>query len=230
MVSVKQQPDEGPVDGLPPLQQQGAILRTMTARRFGVSIRELAEEHAVSQKTIRRDLDTLRRPGFRLTQREEAHGRKRWIAENDPAVPPLSFDISELLALWVSRSMLQPLAGTLCWEAIQSALRKIRGTLKESSLGYVDSLAGTLPQTAISSMVLPCGSGCGSSSSPSSHSSIASRMFARASSRESPSEMHPGRAGTYTVNPPSSDGSKTTFKCMVRTLPEVAVRAMLYLT
>jgi len=140
--------DEGRMSGLPPLQRQWDILRTMTARRYGVTIRELANEHGVSQKTIRRDLVTLRRAGFRLAEREEAHGRKRWVAEADPSLPPLSFDISELLALWISRSFLVPLAGTLFGKAIQSALRKIRSTLTESSVAYVDKLAGVLHQTS----------------------------------------------------------------------------------
>src|SRR3972149_8951321 len=35
-------------------------------------------------------------------------------------------------------------------------------------------------------------------------------MFLRASSSVSPSLMHPGNEGTYTVYPPSSEGSSTT--------------------
>ncbi|MGD9854551.1 MAG: helix-turn-helix transcriptional regulator [Planctomycetaceae bacterium] len=136
------------MSGLPPLQRQWSILRTLSARRFGVTLKELAEEHGVSQKTILRDFNTLHCAGFRLTQHEEAHGRKRWTAELDPAAPPLAFNVSELLALWVSRSFLQPLAGTLFWDALQTALRKIRSTLNESSLAYVDLLTGVLHQTA----------------------------------------------------------------------------------
>src|ERR1043166_1646936 len=43
-----------------------------------------------------------------------------------------------------------------------------------------------------------------SSSTGSRYNSIASRMFRRASSRESPSLIQPGKLGTYAVNPPSS--------------------------
>src|SRR5262245_41324087 len=35
-------------------------------------------------------------------------------------------------------------------------------------------------------------------------------MFRSASSSVSPSDTQPGKEGTYTVNPPSSEGSKTT--------------------
>src|SRR5690606_12259266 len=147
MHSDQRQTDEGRM-GLPPLQRQWSILRTLSARRYGVTLKELAEEHGVSQKTILRDFNTLHTAGFRLTQREEAHGRKRWTAEHDTAAPPVLFNISELLALWMSRSFLQPLVGTLLWDALQSALRKIRTTLGDSSLAYVDSLEGVLHQTS----------------------------------------------------------------------------------
>lgn len=136
------------MDGLPPLQRQWAILRALSERRYGATLKELAAEHGVSQKTILRDFRTLHRAGFRLTERTEEHGRKRWTAELDPAAPPLAFNISELLALWVARSFLQPMAGTLFWDSLQTALRKVRSTLNESSLAYVDSLSGLLHQTA----------------------------------------------------------------------------------
>jgi len=87
------------MSGLPPLQRQWAVLRTMTARRFGATVRELAEEHGVSQKTIRRDLETLRDAGFPISERTGTHGRKHWTAETDSCTPPLPFDVSELLAL-----------------------------------------------------------------------------------------------------------------------------------
>jgi len=45
--------------------------------------------------------------------------------------------------------------------------------------------------------------------SASKYNSIASLIFLIASSLVSPSEMHPGRDGTYAVKPPSSCGSKT---------------------
>ncbi len=50
-----------------------------------------------------------------------------------------------------------------------------------------------------------------SSSSGSRYNSMASFIFFNASSIVSPWEMHPGKEGTYTVYPPSSCGSMTTF-------------------
>lgn len=54
------------------------------------------------------------------------------------------------------------------------------------------------------------GSAAVSSSAGSRYSSMASRMFFRASSFVSPSLMHPGREGTYTVKPPSGEDSSIT--------------------
>lgn len=63
-------------------------------------------------------------------------------------------------------------------------------------------------QRVISTSSLPS-EGEISSSTGSKYNSIASFMFFKASSRVSPSLIHPGREGTYAVNPPSSEVSRT---------------------
>ena len=52
------------------------ILRTLQARHFGVSVRELADEHKVNRRTIQRDLEDLREGRIyteRNTTRRSAH-------------------------------------------------------------------------------------------------------------------------------------------------------------
>jgi predicted DNA-binding transcriptional regulator YafY len=53
------------------------ILRRLQRRR-GATVRELAEAFAQNQRTIRRDLATIRAAGFRLRVKVEAHARKRY--------------------------------------------------------------------------------------------------------------------------------------------------------
>src|SRR5690554_3882649 len=89
---------EGQMDGIPSLPRQWAILQALSARRYRATLRELAEEHGVSRKTMTRDQNVLRRGGFRLVERAVEHGRKRWMAEHDPAAPLVLFNIGELLA------------------------------------------------------------------------------------------------------------------------------------
>ncbi len=42
-----------------PLVRQWILLRTLCARRHGATVKEMAQEMGVSDKTIRRDLDTF---------------------------------------------------------------------------------------------------------------------------------------------------------------------------
>jgi hypothetical protein len=56
--------------------RQWMILRTLGARRHGMSIRDLAAARGVDQQTIRRDLKTLKLLGFPLEETEGPRGRK----------------------------------------------------------------------------------------------------------------------------------------------------------
>lgn len=136
------------MSGLQPLERQWIILRTLSARRYGATVRELAEEQGVSQKTIRRDLALLRDLGFPISPREGAHGRNHWSATFDHSAPPLTFNVSEILGLYVSRTLTEPLAGTVVWDSTQSAFRKIKATLGEPALEYLDKLAGLIHRTS----------------------------------------------------------------------------------
>jgi predicted DNA-binding transcriptional regulator YafY len=57
------------------------ILRRLSA---GVAVRELAEEFAVDQKTIRRDLDAIRKAGIKLRAKAGSHGKKVWRVDRCP--------------------------------------------------------------------------------------------------------------------------------------------------
>ncbi len=59
-----------------PIARQWMILRILSARRNGATIRQLATELQVSVKTARRDLETLRQTGFPLEGRVEEFGAR----------------------------------------------------------------------------------------------------------------------------------------------------------
>ncbi|MBI1247519.1 WYL domain-containing protein [bacterium] len=133
---------------LQPLQRQWMVLRTLCARRYGATVRELANEHQCSLKTIRRDLELLQGLGFPISDEEREHGCKYWVAKSDSTTPTLKFDFSEILGLYVSRMLLEPLAGTVLWEATQSAFRKIKATLGEPAVAYLHQLSGLIHRTS----------------------------------------------------------------------------------
>lgn len=132
-----------------PLVRQWLLLRMLTSRRQGVSVRELSEELGVVQKTIRRDLQTLARVGFPLAENTGEFGRKFWSLANGEACPDLQFDLMEALSLYLGRRFLEPLAGTYFWNGAQSAFRKIRASLGEQAIRYLEKIGAAFHQTAI---------------------------------------------------------------------------------
>ena len=69
-----------------PLIRQWILLRTLAARKYGATVKELAREAGVSIKTIRRDLETFQTAGFPLQEVVGDFGRKKWHLES--AKPP----------------------------------------------------------------------------------------------------------------------------------------------
>jgi predicted DNA-binding transcriptional regulator YafY len=129
-----------------PLQRQWLLLR-MLARRGGAAVREVAEEHGVSQKTIRRDLATLQSVGFGLVEETAPHGKKFWRLQFDDDLPAPSFNYDELAALYLGRRFLEPLAGTIFADAAHSALAKIRAGLLDTALRYLEKVAASVHRT-----------------------------------------------------------------------------------
>jgi predicted DNA-binding transcriptional regulator YafY len=123
-----------------PVVRHWRLLRILTARRFGMAVRGLAQELEVDEKTIRRDLERLRGLGFPLTCTRGARAKKLWRAPRPEDCPPLHFTFDEVVALYLARLFLEPLAGTELWQAAQRALQKIRATLSEDALAHLEKL------------------------------------------------------------------------------------------
>jgi len=130
-----------------PLSRQWKLLRLLSRRANGLSIRALASEMEVSTKTIRRDFHCFQQAGFPLQEDTGQFGRKTWRVEAGWDRPELSFTFDEALALYFGRQFLQTLAGTFFWEAAQRAFQKIRASLGENVLRYVDKISRDLHTT-----------------------------------------------------------------------------------
>jgi predicted DNA-binding transcriptional regulator YafY len=120
------------------LRRQWILLKSLSASRLGLTVREMATEAGVNEKTIRRDLDSFQRVGFPLEETVGEFGRKKWRISGHGNQPPLSFTFEEAAALYVGRRLLDPLAGTLIWDAAQAAFRKIRASLGQPVLEYLE--------------------------------------------------------------------------------------------
>jgi proteasome accessory factor B len=132
-----------------PLVRQWLLLRMLASRHLGMSVKEMVEEMGVSEKTIRRDLESFQQVGFPVVETVEDHGRKKWRLDPDRNQPGLSFALDEAIALYLGRRLMEPLAGTMFWNASQSAFKKIRATLGKPALKYIERFAAMFHQTMV---------------------------------------------------------------------------------
>src|SRR5262245_29584106 len=123
--------------------RQWTILREIErARGAGVTIDELAQHCGVTTRTIRRDLQALEEAGFPLyDDRSHDDGRTRWRV-NGQAFKGLvaGLTLSELCALYFSRTLLESLAGTPFKDDLGSAFEKLGAALTPHMQRFVDQL------------------------------------------------------------------------------------------
>jgi predicted DNA-binding transcriptional regulator YafY len=133
----------------PALRRQWILLKALSSSRLGLTVRALAEDLGVTEKTVRRDLARFRGLGFPLEERVGAFGRKSWRIAPAGDQPPLSFSFDEAAALYLGRRLLDPLAGTAFGDAARRAAEKVRATLGRAAREYLDRFAGLFHPTAV---------------------------------------------------------------------------------
>src|SRR5438128_2013338 len=123
--------------------RQWTILREIeNARGAGVTIDDLARLCAVTTRTIRRDLQALEESGFPLyDDRTHDDGKTRWRV-NGQAFKGLStgLTMSELCALYFSRTLLESLCGTPFRTEVESAFEKLASALTPHMRQFLDRL------------------------------------------------------------------------------------------
>ncbi len=119
------------------LRRQWALLRRLSTPSAGLTLRELAGEFAVAERTIRRDLETFRSVGFPIREDVGEFGRRAWRLATARELPPLNFSYDEAVALHLGGRLLGPLAGMPFEQAADEAFRKVRSTLGPLALEYL---------------------------------------------------------------------------------------------
>jgi len=122
----------------PSLIRQLLLLRALSSRRFGMSVSEMAREMGVAGKTIRRDLKRFQKIGVPLLETDGERGKKTWRLVEHGRLPSLTLTYDEAVVLVLGRRLLEPMVGTQFWQAAHGAIRKIRATLGEQALQYLD--------------------------------------------------------------------------------------------
>src|SRR3954447_17661724 len=121
--------------------RQWTILREIEkARGAGVTIDELAALCAVTTRTIRRDLQALEEAGFPLyDDRAGDDGRTRWRV-NGQALKGLTagLTVSDLCALYFSRTLVESLSATVLRDDVESAFEKLWSGLTPHMRQFLD--------------------------------------------------------------------------------------------
>src|SRR2546423_1626280 len=121
------------------LIRQWAILKQIETNRW-TTILDIAGQHVVSTKTIRRDLAALMEAGFPLYD-ERYDGKVYWrLNEEYKGLPLASLSLSETAALYFSKKVLINLAAPPFSNDIESAFKKIESALPEKNVEFLDSL------------------------------------------------------------------------------------------
>jgi predicted DNA-binding transcriptional regulator YafY len=123
--------------------RQWTILREIErARAGGVTIDELATRCDVTTRTIRRDLQALEEAGFPLFDDKSADdGKTRWLV-NGQAFKGMGagLTLSELSALYFSRTLLASLTGAAFRDEVESAFEKLASVLTPHMRQFLDEM------------------------------------------------------------------------------------------
>ncbi len=127
--------------------RQWKILKRIEKSRY-VTAADLAEEHDVALRTIRRDIEALQEAGFPLYDDRES-GRKIWrLLDGHSHKTQATFTMAEMAALYFGRHLMSVLSGAPFAADLDSAFVKIRGALPEKSSKYlarISDLFGARP-------------------------------------------------------------------------------------
>jgi predicted DNA-binding transcriptional regulator YafY len=121
--------------------RQWKLLHAMESSRHGASIDGLADELEVTTRTIRRDLAALQEAGFPLYDERDDEGRVRWRIDGQVLKGlDTGFTLAELCALYLSRNLLESVAGTPFQRDLTHAFERIEKMLSPRMRQFLDRL------------------------------------------------------------------------------------------
>lgn len=127
--------------------RQWRLLLALEGQARGLSLQQLRAETGgeVSERTIRRDLDALSQAGFPIESARHA-GQTRYTLNREVfrGLAASGFSLSELSALYLSRTLLAALAGGPFHESLTSAFDKLADALPPGLWRFVDALPQAL--------------------------------------------------------------------------------------
>jgi proteasome accessory factor B len=125
--------------------RQWRLLHALESSRHGATIDALASELEVTTRTIRRDLAALQEAGFALYDERDEQGRVRWRIDGQ-ALHGLEsgFTLPEMCALYLSRNLLEAVAGTPFQRDLTNAFARLEKMLSPRMRQFLDRLPSVL--------------------------------------------------------------------------------------
>jgi predicted DNA-binding transcriptional regulator YafY len=125
--------------------RQWKVLHALESSRHGAAIDALANELDVTTRTIRRDLAALQEAGFPLYDERDDDGRVRWRLEGQVLKGlETGFTLAELCALYLSRNLLEAVAGTPFQRDLTLAFSRLGKMLSPRMRQFLDRLPTVL--------------------------------------------------------------------------------------
>ena len=125
--------------------RQWKLLHALESSRHGASIDGLARDLDVTTRTIRRDLAALQEAGFALYDERDDAGRVKWRLDGQVLHGIESgFTLSELCALYLSRNLLEAVAGTPFQRDLINAFARLEKMLTPRMRQFLDRLPSVL--------------------------------------------------------------------------------------
>jgi len=125
--------------------RQWKALHALETARHGVAIDSLADDLGVTTRTIRRDLAALQEAGFPLYDEKDGDGRVRWRLEGQVLKGlETGFTLAELCALYLSRNLLESVAGAPFRRDLSMAFARIEKMLSPRMRQFLDAMPGVL--------------------------------------------------------------------------------------
>jgi len=125
--------------------RQWKVLHALESSRHGATIDALARDLEVTTRTIRRDLAALQEAGFPLYDERDEDGRAHWRLDGQVLKGlETGFTLAELCALYLSRNMLEAVAGTPFQRDLALAFTRLEKMLSPRMRQFLDRLPHVL--------------------------------------------------------------------------------------
>ncbi|HXD16959.1 MAG TPA: transcriptional regulator [Vicinamibacterales bacterium] len=125
--------------------RQWKVLHALESSRHGATIDALASDLEVTTRTIRRDLAALQEAGFPLYDERDEDGRAHWRLDGQVLKGlETGFTLAELCALYLSRNILEAVAGTPFQRDLVVAFTRLGKMLSPRMRQFLDRLPQVL--------------------------------------------------------------------------------------